>query len=113
AIEIPLSIVLAFILMRLTGVNINLISLGGLALSAGMNVDGSVVVMENIFRHFGEHTGRALSKAEKLALLTRAVSEVKLPLVASTLASLIVFVPLMLTRGLSNAILGDLAKAVV
>ena len=54
AIEIPMSIVLAFILMRITGVNVNMISLGGLALSAGMNVDGSVVVMENIFRHFGK-----------------------------------------------------------
>ena len=52
AIEIPLSMVLAFILMKITGMNINMISLGGLALSAGMNVDASVVVMENIFRHF-------------------------------------------------------------
>ena len=57
AIEIPLSIVMAFIMMRLMGMNLNLISLGGLALSAGMNVDGSVVVMENIFRHFDMATG--------------------------------------------------------
>ena len=54
AIEIPLSLFMAFILMRLTGMNLNLISLGGLALSAGMNVDASVVVLENIFRHFEE-----------------------------------------------------------
>ena len=45
AIEIPLSMILAFILMRISGMNLNLISLGGLALSAGMNVDASVVVM--------------------------------------------------------------------
>ena len=113
AIEIPLSIVLAFILMRLTGVSINLISLGGLALSAGMNVDGSVVVMENIFRHFGDLKGQTLSAKERLHVLVVAVSEVRLPLIASTVASLVVFLPLTFTSALSYAILGDLAKAVV
>lgn len=113
AIEIPLSLVMAFILMKITGVNINLISLGGLALSAGMNVDGSVVVMENIFRHFGEREGEHLSASERLEILVRAVSEVRLPLIASTIASLVVFLPLTFTSALSNAILGDLAKAVV
>lgn len=112
AIEIPLSIVLAFILMRIMGINLNLISLGGLALSAGMNVDGSVVVMENIFRHF-DAAPKTLSRKEKLRLLTLAVSEVRFPIIASTIASLVVFIPLAFTSALTNAILGDLALAVV
>lgn len=112
AIEIPLSIVLAFIMMRFTGINLNLISLGGLALSAGMNVDGSVVVMENIFRHFDAVKG-PLSQSERLRVLTQAVSEVRFPLIASTIASLVVFIPLAFTSELTNAILGDLAMAVV
>jgi hydrophobic/amphiphilic exporter-1 (mainly G- bacteria), HAE1 family len=112
AIEIPMSIVLAFILMKLTNMNLNLISLGGLALSAGMNVDGSVVVMENIFRHF-EKAKANISYKEKLETLLEAVNEVKLPIIASTIASIVVFAPLIFTRGLSSAILGDLAKAVV
>ncbi len=112
AIEIPMSIVLAFILMRLTNMNLNLISLGGLALSAGMNVDGSVVVMENIFRHF-ERAKANLNASEKLQILLNAVNEVKLPIIASTVASIVVFAPLIFTRGLSSAILGDLAKAVI
>lgn len=112
AIEIPMSIVLAFILMKLTDMNLNLISLGGLALSAGMNVDGSVVVMENIFRHF-EKAKAHISYKEKLEILLEAVNEVKLPIIASTIASIVVFAPLIFTRGLSSAILGDLAKAVV
>jgi Cu/Ag efflux pump CusA len=107
-----MSIVLAFILMKLTGMNLNLISLGGLALSAGMNVDGSVVVMENIFRHF-EKAKANMNFKEKLDLLMIAVNEVKLPIIASTIASIVVFAPLIFTRGLSSAILGDLAKAVV
>jgi HAE1 family hydrophobic/amphiphilic exporter-1 len=112
AIEIPMSIVLAFILMKLTNMNLNLISLGGLALSAGMNVDGSVVVMENIFRHF-EKAKANMGYHEKLELLMTAVNEVKLPIIASTIASIVVFAPLVFTKGLSSAILGDLAKAVV
>lgn len=112
AIEIPMSIVLAFILMKLTGMNLNLISLGGLALSAGMNVDGSVVVMENIFRHF-EKAKANLLPAERLRILLEAVDEVKLPIIASTVASIVVFAPLVFTKGLSSAILGDLAKAVI
>lgn len=112
ALEIPLSMVLAFILMRLFGMNLNLISLGGLALSAGMNVDASVVVMENIFRHFKE-APKPLSFAQRLDLIVEAVQEVKLPVIASTIASLVVFLPLAFTSELTYAILGDLAKAVV
>jgi hydrophobic/amphiphilic exporter-1 (mainly G- bacteria), HAE1 family len=112
AIEIPLSIVLAFILMRLFGMNLNLISLGGLALSAGMNVDASVVVLENILRHFEEEPGPH-SFQRKLAILTSAVREVTFPILASTLVSIIVFLPLAATQGLSQSILGDLALAVI
>lgn len=112
AIEIPLSIILAFILMRITGININLISLGGLALSAGMNVDASVVVMENIFRHFEHHKGE-LNYEQRLKIVCQAVSEVWLPVIASTIASVVVFLPLAFTSDLSYAILGDLAKTVV
>lgn len=112
AIEIPMSIVMAFILMKLFNMNLNLISLGGLALSAGMNVDASVVVMENIFRHFAKVT-RKLNFEERLEIVIRAVGEVKAPIISSTIASLVVFIPLIATNGLTNSILGDLAKAVV
>lgn len=112
AIEIPLSIVMAFIMMKLAGMNLNLISLGGLALSAGMNVDASVVVMENIFRHFKSKTG-TLDLETRLHILMVAVREVRMPVIASTVASLVVFVPLAFTSNLTSSILGDLAKAVV
>lgn len=112
AIEIPLSLIMAFILMKMTGMNLNLISLGGLALSAGMNVDASVVVLESIFRHFEKHK-ETLSRSEKLKILIEAVNEVKLPIIAATIASLVVFAPLILTQGLTNSLLGDLAKAVI
>ncbi|MCO4794178.1 MAG: efflux RND transporter permease subunit [Bacteriovoracaceae bacterium] len=112
ALEIPLSMVLAFILMNLFEMNLNLISLGGLALAAGMNVDASVVVMENIFRHM-EGVKGPLNFNTRLSLIIRAVKEVRLPIIASTISTLVVFLPLALTKDLTNAILGDLAKAVV
>lgn len=114
AIEIPLSMVLAFIPMKLSGMSLNLISLGGLALSAGMNVDASVVVMENIFRHFQLHpAGDPLSQKGALRLVVKAVREVRWPVISSTLASLVVFLPLAFTSELAYAVLGDLAKTVV
>lgn len=112
AIEIPLSLLLAFILMKFAGMNLNLISLGGLALSAGMNVDASVVVLENIVRHLEMFQGK-LGIKEKVGIVVNAVNEVKLPIIASTLASLVVFLPLIFTEGLTHALLGDLAKAVI
>jgi hydrophobic/amphiphilic exporter-1 (mainly G- bacteria), HAE1 family len=114
AIEIPLSMVIAFIVMYFMDMNLNLISLGGLALAAGMNVDASVVVLENIFRKQKEVKGSdSWSFSERLDFITEAVQEVWLPVVLSTLASLIVFAPLVMTKDLTQAILGDLAKAVV
>lgn len=113
AIEIPLSLLMAFILMRLAGMNLNLISLGGLALSAGMNVDASVVVLENIVRHFENSKNENLTYEEKVKLVIKAVHEVKLPIIASTIASLVVFFPLIFTVGLTQSLLGDLAKAVI
>lgn len=114
AIEIPLSMVLAFILMKFSEMNLNLISLGGLALSAGMNVDASVVVMENIFRHFEKVSPHSrLDFNEKLKIIVAAVKEVRFPVIASTICSLVVFLPLSFTSDLSFALLGDLAKVVV
>lgn len=112
AFEIPLSMILAFLMMYLFEMNINLISLGGLALAAGMNVDAAVVVMENIFRHIQKHPN-VQSIQDRSKLVAKAVAEVRLPIIASTLSTLVVFGPLMFTQNLTNAILGDLAKAVV
>ena len=62
--------------MRITGVNVNMISLGGLALSAGMNVDGSVVVDGKHFRHFGEARAKA-ADGEERPRVRHAVDEVR------------------------------------
>lgn len=117
AIEIPLCMVIAFIVMKYTGMNLNLISLGGLALAAGMNVDASVVVMENIFSRQEQwarsNPAQPMSLDQKIALIFSSVQEVALPIMLSIGTTLIVFIPLAMTTDLTNAILGDLAKAVI
>lgn len=110
ALEIPLAMAWAFILMYFNNVGINLVSLGGLALSAGMNVDASVVMVENIIRHFEMKENQ---NRDRLDVIMDAVKEVSWPILTSTLASVIVFLPLSMTSGITYAILGDLAKAVV
>ncbi len=116
ALEIPLSMIVAFALMKVAGINLNLISLGGLALAAGMNVDASVVVLENIFRHLktkSDNGNIELNSSEKMDVIMAAVKEVAVPILVSMFTTLIVFIPIAFTSDLTNAILGDLAKAVI
>lgn len=116
AIEIPLSMIISFITMKYVGMNLNLISLGGLALAAGMNVDASVVILENIFKHRELRFKQGLScetLSERLDLVYMAVKEVALPVILSITTTLIVFIPMAFTSDLTNAVLGDLARAVI
>ena len=112
AFSIPLSITLSFILMYLFDSTINLISLSGLTLSIGMIIDSSIVVMENIHRHrfyrAGEYADISLKQ-----LILNSIQEIRWAIIASTLTSVLVFLPLSFTAPLANAILGDLARAVV
>jgi multidrug efflux pump subunit AcrB len=116
AIEIPLSMILSFIAMKYVGMNLNLISLGGLALAAGMNVDASVVILENIFKHrqvWSKQGKECETFSQRLELVYFAVKEVALPVILSITTTLIVFIPMAFTSDLTNAILGDLARAVI
>jgi HAE1 family hydrophobic/amphiphilic exporter-1 len=94
ALAIPVSVVATFVLMyfmRQAGwldITINVVSLAGLMLALGMLVDNSIVVIESIFRHRNE-----LGEDAKVASL-RGASEVALPIVASTLTTICVFLPM-------------------
>ncbi len=112
AVEIPISMILAFSLMYIFDININLFSLAGLALASGMNVDASVVVMENIFRHMEEEKRKKIPR-DTYSIVLEALHEVKWPIITSTIASLAVFIPFLLVDGLGKTLLGDLVKAVI
>lgn len=105
AIAIPFSVIVTFTIMYATGVNINLISLGGLALGLGMLVDNSIVVLENIYRKRQEG-------ASQIEAAVEGTSEVGMAITASTLTTLVVFLPVVFMSTLAGHIFRELALTV-
>lgn len=103
---IPLSIIVTFAPMYLGGVSLNLMSLGGLALGIGMLVDNAVVVLENI----QNHVDRGLPRRQAAE---RGTQEMAAAVIASTLTTVAVFLPIRFVEGIAGQIFGDLALAVV
>ena len=104
-ISIPVSVIFAVVLMYFTGVTINMISLSGLAVSVGMLVDNSVVVIENIYR----------LRAKGATIIQAAVSgagQVLGAVTASTLTTVCVFVPIVFVEGLTRQLFTDLALTI-
>jgi HAE1 family hydrophobic/amphiphilic exporter-1 len=105
ALSIPISIIATFTLMYFGGFTLNVMSLGGLALGIGMMVDNSIVVLENIFRM--REGGVALKKAA-----VDGATEVTSAIIASTVTTLIVFLPMLFVEGASGIMFKQLAYVV-
>ncbi|MCG8554198.1 MAG: efflux RND transporter permease subunit [Proteobacteria bacterium] len=106
SLAIPISVIATFALVYLGGFSLNLMTLGGLALGVGMMVDSSIVVLENIFRRRSEE--REPSQAAAVA----GAREVAGAIVASTITTLIIFLPLMFVRGVAGLLFRELAFVV-
>jgi HAE1 family hydrophobic/amphiphilic exporter-1 len=111
-ISLPVTLVLCFIPMYFLKVSLNLISLGGLALAVGMVIDPAIVIMENIHR-FRRENSPIKNNGHLKDLIIRAVKQVRSPVIASILTSVLVFLPILFTAPLTSAILGDQAKTVI
>ena len=105
AVTIPISMVATFALMYFNGFTLNLMTLGGLALGIGMLVDNAIVVLENIYRlrESGQDPESAAVKGSQ---------EVVAAVIASTLTTLVVFLPLIFVRGMSGIMFKQLAYVV-
>ncbi|MCF7919771.1 MAG: efflux RND transporter permease subunit [Candidatus Cloacimonetes bacterium] len=101
AISMPVSVIFTFAVLYVNGLTLNIISMAGLALAVGMLVDNSVVVLENIYRHREE----GYSKAESASL---GASEVSNAIVASTITTIAVFLPVLFVPGITGQIFGDM-----
>ncbi len=106
AISIPISIVATFLVMSTAGRSINVISLAGLAFAVGMVVDNCIVVLENIFRH-----RQAAGKARTQAAHDGAV-EVWGAVLASTLTTVAVFLPVIFVQDEAGQLFRDIAIAI-
>jgi HAE1 family hydrophobic/amphiphilic exporter-1 len=105
ATAIPISIIATFALLYFGNFTLNLMSLGGLALGIGMLVDNAIVVQENIYRL--RETGVEAKQAA-----VAGSEEVTAPIIASTLTTLAVFLPLVFLRGMSGVMFKQLAYVV-
>ncbi|MFH1933876.1 MAG: efflux RND transporter permease subunit [Pseudomonadota bacterium] len=105
AVTIPISMIATFALMYFNGFTLNLMTLGGLALGIGMLVDNAIVVLENIYRlrESGQDPESAAVKGSQ---------EVMAAVIASTLTTLVVFLPLIFVRGMSGIMFKQLAYVV-
>lgn len=107
ALSIPISVVATFSLIYFGGFTLNLMTLGGLALGVGMMVDSSVVVLENIFRRQDEEG----EDPETAAI--QGANEVAAAILASTLTTLVIFLPMAFIRGIAGVLFQELALVVV
>ena len=105
SLSIPISIVATFNLMYFNGLSLNIMTLGGLALGAGMLVDNAIVVMENIFRN--HENGMSAKEAAIVG-----TAEVGGAITASTLTHIVVFLPIIYMHGASGALFKDQAWTV-
>jgi hydrophobic/amphiphilic exporter-1 (mainly G- bacteria), HAE1 family len=105
AIAIPTSIVGTFLVLTLLGRSLNVISLAGLAFAVGMLVDNAVVVLENVYRY--HQKGESPFRAARLAVL-----EVWGAVLASTLTTLFVFLPVVFLEGEVGQLFADIALAI-
>lgn len=105
AISIPVSLIFAVAMMYFSGVSINIMSLSGLALGVGMLVDNSIVVIENIFRlkKEGKETKEAAIQGAKT--VTGAI-------IASTLTTICVFLPIVFVHGMSRQLFEDIGLTI-
>ena len=104
-VSIPLSVITAIVLMYFTDISLNMISLSGLMLGIGMLVDNSIVVIENIYRLRNE--GMSIRKA-----CVEGTNQVAGAIVASTLTTVCVYVPIIFTEGMTKQLFVDLALTI-
>ncbi|GMQ58539.1 efflux RND transporter permease subunit [Vallitalea sediminicola] len=104
-VAIPISIIVSFTFIWLSGISLNVVSLGGLALGTGMLVDNAVVVLENIYRMRKEGKSRISAAIEGSKQVSGAI-------IASTLTTIAVFLPVIFIKGMTAQIFKEMAITV-
>ncbi|MFC1850824.1 efflux RND transporter permease subunit [candidate division CSSED10-310 bacterium] len=106
ALALPMCVFVAIIFMGFAGLSANLMSLGGIAVGIGMLGDGSIVMVENIFRHLSSSKN---GKERKLNIILAAAREVNRPIVFSVAIIIIVFLPLFTLQGVEGKMFSPMA----
>src|ERR1700744_2491184 len=99
---IPVTLLITFIVLKITGQSFNLMTLGGLAAAVGLVIDDAIVVLENIVLH------RDLGQ-DRFVAIRSALRELTVPLIGSTITPIVVFLPLIAMTGVNGAFFRALA----
>jgi cobalt-zinc-cadmium resistance protein CzcA len=107
-LSLPVSLLIAFLLMQEYGISANLMSLSGLAIAIGMIVDGTIVVVENSFRLLHDNP-----KSSRIQVIAEATAEVAKPVLFALLIIATVFIPLLSLEGLAGKLYTPMALDIV
>jgi len=105
SISIPVSLVISFLFLNLSGISLNIISLSGLILSVGLMIDNSIIVIDNINQY-------RLSGQSSFEATITGTNEVIRPLLSSVLTTSAVFVPMIALSGIAGALVYDQALTI-
>jgi cobalt-zinc-cadmium resistance protein CzcA len=108
-LTLPLATLGAAVPLRILGMGLNAMTLGGLAIAVGLLVDASVIMVENLVHRLSGADGAG---DERRAVLTRAAAEVGVPIVTAVLVILAVFIPMLAVGGIAGRLYAPLAVAV-
>jgi cobalt-zinc-cadmium resistance protein CzcA len=107
-LSLPISLLIAFLLMRYFGISANLMSLSGLAIAVGMIVDGTIVVVENSYRKLSEEPNLS-----KFKIIESSTKEVAKPVTFAVLIITAIFIPLLTLDGLAGKLYAPMALNIV
>jgi cobalt-zinc-cadmium resistance protein CzcA len=107
-LALPLSLLLTFIVMKIVGLDANLMSLGGLAISIGMIIDATIIQVENVQRHLSESG----SSEHRFSTVLKAVLEVRKPSIFGEIIIATTFIPILSLEGLEGKMFAPLALTV-
>lgn len=107
-LSLPVSLLIAFLLMEYFGLSANLMSLSGLAIAVGMIVDGTIVIVENTFRKLHDEKDKS-----KLEIVAESTKEVASPVTFAILVIAAVFIPLLSLDGLAGKLYSPMAINIV
>lgn len=109
-LAIPLSILITFIVFKLMGLSINVMTLGGLAVAVGELVDDAIIGVENSLRRLSDRNWRNLDITD---IIVRAIGEVRGSIIYATILVAVVFLPLLLIPGIEGKLLAPLGIAYI
>lgn len=113
-VTIPISLLVTLLVLKLMGLTVNTMSIGGMAIAIGSLVDDAIVDVENVFKRLRQNARKPLAeRLRKREVIFNASKEVRMPILNSTLIIVVSFVPLFFLSGLEGRMLAPLGVSFI